>query len=92
VLTETFRGYDAPFHLSEECTNANIAGPRAIVLTGQSGLYLGWAIILVSPTGQVLRMNTNQRLGHCVHRKRHQGGRRRTIWPALRKLVSPSLG
>ena len=40
-------GYDAPFHLSEECSNANIAGPRAIVMTGQSGLYLGWAIILV---------------------------------------------
>lgn len=40
-------GYDAPFHLSEECSNANIAGPRAIVMTAQSGLWLGWAIILV---------------------------------------------
>ena len=40
-------GYDAPFHLSEECSNANIASPRAIVLTAQLGLYLGWAIILV---------------------------------------------
>jgi hypothetical protein len=37
----------APFHLSEECSNANIASPRAIVMTGQFGLYLGWAIILV---------------------------------------------
>lgn len=46
----TMSGYDAPFHLSEECSNANIAGPRAIVLTGQSGLYLGWAIILVCPS------------------------------------------
>ena len=43
----TMSGYDAPFHLSEECSNANIASPRAIVLTAQSGLYLGWAIILV---------------------------------------------
>ncbi|KAH8808788.1 amino acid/polyamine transporter I [Xylogone sp. PMI_703] len=43
----TMSGYDAPFHLSEECSNANIAGPRAIVLTGQLGLYLGFAIILV---------------------------------------------
>lgn len=40
-------GYDAPFHLSEECSNANIAGPRAIVLTAQLGLWLGWASILV---------------------------------------------
>ncbi|MCJ1478073.1 hypothetical protein MMC13_006748 [Lambiella insularis] len=43
----TMSGYDAPFHLSEECSNANIASPRAIVLTAQLGLYLGWAIILV---------------------------------------------
>lgn len=40
-------GYDTPFHLSEECSNANVAGPRAIVMTGQLGLYLGFAIILV---------------------------------------------
>ncbi|KAI9646362.1 hypothetical protein NHQ30_004352 [Ciborinia camelliae] len=43
----TMAGYDAPFHLSEECSNANIAGPRAIVMTAQLGLWLGWAIILV---------------------------------------------
>ncbi|KAL9105231.1 MAG: hypothetical protein Q9227_009558 [Pyrenula ochraceoflavens] len=43
----TMSGYDAPFHLSEECSNANIASPRAIVMTAQFGLYLGWAIILV---------------------------------------------
>ena len=43
----TMSGYDAPFHLSEECSNANIASPRAIVMTAQMGLYFGWAIILV---------------------------------------------
>jgi len=43
----TMSGYDTPFHLSEECSNANIAGPRAIIMTGQLGLYLGFAIILV---------------------------------------------
>ncbi|KAM3077222.1 hypothetical protein ACMFMF_005131 [Clarireedia jacksonii] len=43
----TLAGYDAPFHMSEECSNANIAGPRAIVMTAQMGMYLGWAIILV---------------------------------------------
>jgi amino acid transporter len=43
----TMCGYDTPFHLSEECSNANIAGPRAIILTGQLALYLGFAIILV---------------------------------------------
>ena len=43
----TMSGYDAPFHLSEECSNANIASPRAIVMTAQLGLYLGFACILV---------------------------------------------
>ncbi|KAL6245272.1 hypothetical protein RBB50_008047 [Rhinocladiella similis] len=43
----TMSGYDAPFHLSEECSNANIAGPRAIVMTAQLGLWLGWVIIMV---------------------------------------------
>jgi len=40
-------GYDAPFHLSEECSNANMAGPRAIVMTSVSGLVGGWAIMFV---------------------------------------------
>lgn len=43
----TLSGYDAPFHLSEECSNANIASPRAIVMTSQLGLWLGWSIIWV---------------------------------------------
>jgi amino acid transporter len=43
----TMSGYDAPFHLSEECSNANIAGPRAIVMTAQFGMWLGFAVILV---------------------------------------------
>jgi amino acid transporter len=43
----TMAGYDAPFHLSEECSNANIAVPRAICLTGLLGLVLGFPIILV---------------------------------------------
>lgn len=40
-------GFDASFHLSEECSNSNIASPKAIVMTAQLGLYLGWAVILV---------------------------------------------
>ncbi|KIV90844.1 hypothetical protein PV10_05452 [Exophiala mesophila] len=43
----TMSGYDAPFHLTEESANANIAAPRAIVMTAQSGLWLGWAVIFV---------------------------------------------
>ncbi|OQO03957.1 hypothetical protein B0A48_10599 [Cryoendolithus antarcticus] len=43
----TMSGYDAPFHLSEECSNANVASPRAIVMTSVSGLLLGWPIVLV---------------------------------------------
>ena len=43
----TMSGYDAPFHLSEECGNANVAAPRAIVMTAQLGFYLGFPVILV---------------------------------------------
>jgi len=43
----TMSGYDAPFHLSEECSNANIASPRAIVLTSAIGGLFGWFLQLV---------------------------------------------
>ncbi|MCJ1422938.1 hypothetical protein MMC29_000818 [Sticta canariensis] len=43
----TMSGYDAPFHLSEECSNANIASPRAIVLTSGIGGLFGWFLQLV---------------------------------------------
>lgn len=43
----TLSGYDAPFHLSEECSNANIASPRAIVLTSTMGGIFGWFLSLV---------------------------------------------
>jgi len=43
----TMSGYDAPFHLSEECSNANVAAPRAIVLTSGIGGLCGWALQLV---------------------------------------------
>jgi amino acid transporter len=43
----TMSGYDSPFHLSEECSNANIASPRAIVLTSGVGGVMGWFLQLV---------------------------------------------
>ena len=43
----TMSGYDAPFHLSEECSNANIASPRAIVMTSAFGGLFGWFLQLV---------------------------------------------
>jgi len=43
----TMSGYDAPFHLSEECSNANVAAPRAIVLTSGIGGLFGWFLQLV---------------------------------------------
>ncbi|TQB68504.1 hypothetical protein MPDQ_003353 [Monascus purpureus] len=43
----TMSGYDSPFHLSEECSNANIASPRAIVLTSAVGGLFGWFLQLV---------------------------------------------
>jgi len=42
----TMSGYDAPFHLSEECSNANVASPRAIVMTSGLGGIMGWAFQL----------------------------------------------
>jgi amino acid transporter len=43
----TMSGYDAPFHLSEECSNASVAAPRAIVMTSGIGGLAGWALQLV---------------------------------------------
>ena len=43
----TMSGYDAPFHLSEECSNANVAAPRAIVMTSGFGGLAGWALQMV---------------------------------------------
>lgn len=43
----TMSGYDSPFHLSEECSNANVASPRAIVLTSAVGGLMGWFLQVV---------------------------------------------
>ncbi|KAF2084006.1 amino acid transporter [Saccharata proteae CBS 121410] len=43
----TMSGYDSPFHLAEECSNASIASPRAIVLTSGIGGLFGWFLQLV---------------------------------------------
>jgi len=43
----TMSGYDAAFHLAEECSNANIASPRAIVMTAATGGIFGWFLQLV---------------------------------------------
>lgn len=40
-------GFDAPFHLSEESSNAAIAAPRAIILTTGVGGTFGWFLQLV---------------------------------------------
>lgn len=45
--TLTRCSYDAPFHLSEECSNASIASPRAIVLASAIGGISGWFLQLV---------------------------------------------
>jgi amino acid transporter len=44
----TMSGYDAPFHLAEECSNANVASPRAIVLTAGLGGIFGWFLQIVT--------------------------------------------
>ncbi|KAI2639201.1 amino acid permease [Xylaria nigripes] len=40
----TMSGYDAPFHLAEECSNAAVASPRAIVMTAASGSVFGFVL------------------------------------------------
>ena len=40
-------GFDAPFHLSEECAIADVASPRAIVLTSAIGGVFGWVLQVV---------------------------------------------
>lgn len=43
----TMSGYDAPFHLAEECSNASIAAPRAIFMTSTIGGIFGFFLQLV---------------------------------------------
>lgn len=43
----TMSGYDAPFHVCEECSNASVAAPRAIIMTSGFGCLLGWFLVLV---------------------------------------------
>lgn len=43
----TLSGYDSSFHTSEETANANIASPRAIVMTSTIGGTFGWFLQLV---------------------------------------------
>ncbi|TGJ80569.1 hypothetical protein E0Z10_g8205 [Xylaria hypoxylon] len=40
----TMSGYDAPFHLAEECSNASVASPRAIIMTALSGSIFGFVL------------------------------------------------
>ncbi|KAG7881636.1 hypothetical protein KL905_000878 [Ogataea polymorpha] len=42
----TMSGFDSPFHLAEECSNAQLATPRAIVLTASVGGVLGFVFQL----------------------------------------------
>lgn len=58
-------GFDAPFHLSEECAIADVASPRAIVLTSAIGGIFGWALqVVVAYTvvdiGAVLKSDLGQ--------------------------------
>lgn len=39
-------GYDSPFHLAEECSNASIAVPRAIVMTSVVGGVIGFFFMI----------------------------------------------
>ncbi|KAH8895301.1 amino acid permease [Thozetella sp. PMI_491] len=43
----TMSGYDASFHLAEECSNAAVASPRSIVMTAASGSVMGFFLNLV---------------------------------------------
>jgi amino acid transporter len=57
----TMSGYDAPFHLAEECSNANIAAPRAIVLTSGVGGVMGWFLQLVAAYTVIVSVSFSSR-------------------------------
>jgi amino acid transporter len=42
-----YLGYDASFHLAEECSNAAIATPRSIIMTALSGSILGFFLNVI---------------------------------------------
>jgi amino acid transporter len=47
----TMSGYDAPFHLAEECSNASVASPRAIIMTAATGSVFGFVLnVLIAYT------------------------------------------
>jgi amino acid transporter len=61
-------GFDAPFHLTEECSNANVAAPWAIIMTSSLGGVLGWFVILViaytvKNIDEVIESNLGQPMG-----------------------------
>lgn len=39
-------GYDSPYHLAEECANANVAAPRAIIMTSTAGGLIGFVFMI----------------------------------------------
>lgn len=43
----TMSGYISPYYLAEECVNASVSAPWAMVLTALSGGILGWALQVV---------------------------------------------
>lgn len=43
----TMSGYDSAMHVSEECSNADVASPRAIVMTSAVGASLGWILQVI---------------------------------------------
>ncbi|KAH6643310.1 amino acid permease-domain-containing protein [Truncatella angustata] len=61
----TMSGYDASFHLSEECSNAAIATPRSIVFTALSGGVFGFFLNLtiaytIVDIGEVIESDLGQ--------------------------------
>jgi amino acid permease (GABA permease) len=46
VAQYTFTGYDASAHMTEETHNANVAGPRGIVMSIVASLVAGWVLLI----------------------------------------------
>ncbi|ORY67352.1 amino acid permease [Pseudomassariella vexata] len=61
----TTSGFDASYHLSEECSNAAIATPRSIIMTAGSGSVMGFFLNLViaytiTDVGEVMESDLGQ--------------------------------
>lgn len=85
----TMAGFDAAFHLSEECRNGAVAAPKVIVMTAGLGGALGWAVnILIACGSPYERASTPALTRSDRHDLGRSGQSFRRRWAAVHRLPS----